>query len=747
MIKIEFGKIIKQVKYRFSRNYPVFFLINSLLVVCFAFLLFFLSYNINRFISLSLDNFIENNIFLLTVFFIIMVFINLLITYYWLKRGPDQGSIYVRNNENYYRSLFKENKTINLIIDPETGYIKDANNTALNFYGYKRRAIRRKKITDINIQTDAEIFEEMEKARREERNYFEFTHRLADGSLREVEVYSNPVLIEGKEYLYSFIYDITEREKLERRVRKQERNYQTLFETTGTATFFIEEDFTISLVNQEVVNLTGFTKDEIEGKKKFPEFIAYPEERTKMLEYHRIRRQNEESVSSRYEFNLRDKDKNIKAVLINVRMIKNTNQSIVSLVDITERKKQQQELIKTYQKLSDNMDKARMIHQRFLPSGSPEIENLSFAAYYHSSDKIGSDFYNYIQLKDRLIFYIVDITGHGLEGAMLNIFIRETINNYIIKNENHSDSLEPAKIIEYLAQKYKQEEFPEDYFICMILGVLDLNTYQLRISNMGVHVLPLVSNIDSIPQELSIAGLPITNTLELDYYSFENIEEAVFYLKPGTTLVLSTDGLIEENSNNEIFGDQRLKKIVSSKNGLPPRVIVDNIKRELKLFQGNSVYKELISKDDITYLLIQRDIPADAYYSMTIKSETAEIYNLQDEIRDILVPYTVNIDEIIVVFHEILSNAVEHGNKLDISKQVEIEMRITDIYIEIVIRDQGKGFDWQEKLYRYTGLEESYNMNDIRERGRGLLLTSEFLDYLLYNEKGNEAYLYKFLND
>ena len=52
-------------------------------------------------------------------------------------------------------------------------------------------------------------------------------------------------------------------------LRESENEYRTIFETTGTATIIIEEDMTISRVNTEFVRLSGFSKKQIEGKKRF----------------------------------------------------------------------------------------------------------------------------------------------------------------------------------------------------------------------------------------------------------------------------------------------------------------------------------------------------------------------------------------------------------------------------------------------------------------------------------------------
>jgi len=113
--------------------------------------------------------------------------------------------------ESHYDSLFENNHAVMLLIDPESGKIYDSNPAAVRFYGWTREEIRRMKISEINTLSIEEIKAEMNLAVELKRNHFHFKHRLADGSVRDVEVYSGPIVVKGKHLLYSIVYDITER--------------------------------------------------------------------------------------------------------------------------------------------------------------------------------------------------------------------------------------------------------------------------------------------------------------------------------------------------------------------------------------------------------------------------------------------------------------------------------------------------------------------------------------------------------
>ncbi len=113
-----------------------------------------------------------------------------------------------------------EHSTVMLVINPEDGRIQDANDAALVFYGYNRKDLIDKRLSYINLLSDEEIQEEMDRAVSEEREYFTFKHKLADGSIRDVEVYTSPILIDGKISLLSIVHDISDKVLAEKKATR-----------------------------------------------------------------------------------------------------------------------------------------------------------------------------------------------------------------------------------------------------------------------------------------------------------------------------------------------------------------------------------------------------------------------------------------------------------------------------------------------------------------------------------------------
>ncbi|MDI6713940.1 MAG: ATP-binding protein [Thermodesulfovibrio sp.] len=137
---------------------------------------------------------------------------------------------------------------------------------------------------------------------------------------------------------------------------------KTIISSIGVAVIVVEEDMTIEYVNEEFESLTGYTKKEVEGKMKWTEFIA-PEMLHKMIEYHKLRRINPSLAPRQYESKLKDRNGKIKDVLLNVEMLPYTKKSIASIIDISERKKIQEQLIHSQKMESLGFLSGRVAHE------------------------------------------------------------------------------------------------------------------------------------------------------------------------------------------------------------------------------------------------------------------------------------------------------------------------------------------------------------------------------------------------
>jgi len=141
-------------------------------------------------------------------------------------------------------------------------------------------------------------------------------------------------------------HELEEREKFERALRESENRYRTIFENTGTASIIIEEDMIISLANAEFAKLSGYGLEELIDKMSWTEFV-HPRFLERMKEYHILRRMGSDRAPNNYETQFIDKFGGIKDVNLTVEMIPGTQKSIASILDITERKELEEQLLQS----------------------------------------------------------------------------------------------------------------------------------------------------------------------------------------------------------------------------------------------------------------------------------------------------------------------------------------------------------------------------------------------------------------
>lgn len=128
-----------------------------------------------------------------------------------VNNALDYLGISEKDNFRPFIDLFMYNKAVMLLIDSENGKIVLANTSASIFYKYNLSEFQNLKISDINILSDEQIYEEMQNAKRFKRNHFKFIHKLKDNSIKNVEVFSTPFVSSDKTLLLSIIYDTSER--------------------------------------------------------------------------------------------------------------------------------------------------------------------------------------------------------------------------------------------------------------------------------------------------------------------------------------------------------------------------------------------------------------------------------------------------------------------------------------------------------------------------------------------------------
>ena len=132
-------------------------------------------------------------------------------------------------SEERFHNIFENTNAIMLIIDPNNGKLLDANPAAEKFYGYsEKQFVNELNISDINTLSQNEIQKKLNLVRKGEKAYFNFKHKLSNGNIRDVEVYSGKIILNEKDALFSIIHDITDRIIAQEELKKHREHLANL---------------------------------------------------------------------------------------------------------------------------------------------------------------------------------------------------------------------------------------------------------------------------------------------------------------------------------------------------------------------------------------------------------------------------------------------------------------------------------------------------------------------------------------
>jgi PAS domain S-box-containing protein len=169
----------------------------------------------------------------------------------------------LRESEEKFRNIFESTKAIFLIIDPADGKIIEANDAACSFYGYnKNEMIEGLYLNQINTLPENEINAGMQEAIQHSIRFFNFKHRLKNGSIKDVEVFSGPIHFLDRNLLFSVIHDVSEKKAAEENIKLLAYALESINECISLT----DLNNNIKYVNGAFCKVYGYEKIELIGK-------------------------------------------------------------------------------------------------------------------------------------------------------------------------------------------------------------------------------------------------------------------------------------------------------------------------------------------------------------------------------------------------------------------------------------------------------------------------------------------------
>ncbi len=219
--------------------------------------------------------------------------------------------------------------------------------------------------------------------------------------------------------------------------------------------------------------------------------------------------------------------------------------------------------------INKDIEAAGRIQRQLLPINIAENKLYKISWKFVPSSHIAGDIFNVIPIDDKhLAIYIIDVSGHGVQAAMLAVlvhnFFRLGTDNRPIKEKfgkqlTVQNLMNPEDVAVRLNSNFQMEKY-DAYFTC-IYGVLNTDTFQFKFINAG-HPFPLVLHSNNEIEFINKAGIPIGILPDTEYIS------TTYNLSRGDRLIFYTDGLYEFHTKNvSILNKDTVAAIINQAEG------------------------------------------------------------------------------------------------------------------------------------------------------------------------------------
>lgn len=259
------------------------------------------------------------------------------------------------------------------------------------------------------------------------------------------------------------------------------------------------------------------------------------------------------------------------------------------------------QLSQVLDELHEDMEAAGNMQRSLLPDKRISIPGLSFSWYYETSENIGGDLLNIMPLdNDMAALFILDVSGHGIQSAMLAVSVHRMLSawegsNSILRLPDGTPR-PPAEVASELNSEFMLDKNNFQYFT-MIYGLIDLKKRTLTYCRAG-HTPLLLQSLDGMVIVCTEGSMPVGLTEDCKF------EEFTIRLASHDRVILYSDGITEarRKGSKEFFGDENLLKLLRDTRKFPVDQAVQGIIGAFKNWLGDTS-----PSDDITLMIIEPD--------------------------------------------------------------------------------------------------------------------------------------------
>jgi len=406
-----------------------------------------------------------------------------------------------------------------------------------------------------------------------------------------------------------------------------------------------------------------------------------------------------------------------------------------------------------YENIMKELEVAKNVQSYFIPEPLLIEKDYLVSSFYQASSKVGGDLFDIKKINSsQYLIYIGDISGHGVQAALLMAAIKFVINMIV---DQSSEKMTPASIMTQFNEIFCNQLKKKGTYLTICLGILDTERKQFLYYNAG-HPAPFVFN--NISGEVSFpksdGGIPVG---WVDDFKYLESESDVIDLGDSKTLLLYTDGIFEsKNRENGYLGMEGFKRTVSLINSTSaitfPHEISKTIADNGFIFEDDYTlvavsleecsHRVFVSGSSTSAAAAAADKCGRIFDEHEADNGTKALWKyLNTDVADLFkkkcskcsIGYVVRI-----AVHEWLMNIARHGTPGEDKTQIIIETDVENL--EVKVFDFSAEWDFESVKARVTSSE--YDDDQFRESGRGIQMILTLTEKFEFKRIGgmNKAY-------
>lgn len=373
-----------------------------------------------------------------------------------------------------------------------------------------------------------------------------------------------------------------------------------------------------------------------------------------------------------------------------------------------------------YKRLMKDLEIAAGIFTFLMPEWLIYDEPLIFTTLYEPTDKVGGDLLDIVKLdNERYLIYIGDISGHGVQAALLVTAVKSVI-NMLLKNDRELKSI--ADFLNRL-NKLLSVEILKSNYLTIIFGILDLKENSYRYLNAGhppiLELSPGEKEVATIESEGSVP-LGFSQTIE-----YSPNDESILTLSEKKSYLFYTDGIFEcsrdkEDGTSEELGMKGLSEMIKEKLGSSDPILLPYLLKQQLKREHYHLYH-----DDFTVLNLSKLMSSKRIRHFSLNSSLARVKEISlkcgnyinEELLDEELAMKVEI-----IVNEYLNNIIIHGLEQKKGSTILLKLKLKEDRLLLLFYDRGKRWNLPQELSR-----EDYTIEEDKRRvcGRGLAMIKE----------------------